>query len=495
MVGGGLFGCLLAHRLTVRGVRVLLLEADDIGARAARKRLVLDPGLSGRADPAGAARSRQLLSMLAAQAPHLCQQSSASIATAGGFTQQKLLAVLELHDRLPDGPLVQARAIARCERLRAPIEVTAHTLDERRLVLALALSASARGADVKTGARANSVKPDGDLLAVGLDQETVRAPIVVLANGGDVARLLEGDDGRSSLVPMAPLQHALELLVRPRISETAFVDPLGALRVEHVPVPDGSLVRITGAEPIELDRALEVLRATVQIGESDIEVHDRQAVSQHAGPVSVQRGRLDGLFTVTGNELVSAHTEVQRLAHALASRLGHPSTPDAGDDARLEDGDFEVSPAIERTRLGTEILRALATRHGERAGAIAERVMRSPREGAIVCPCRMVIEAELRHAHREELARDLRALARRTELGTGACAGVRCAHRASAVLFEDLLSGEAEPPTSACDAAIAFLRERAACAHLEPARAAVLAELREGMARAAGLSPVEKDAT
>ena len=435
--------------------------------------------------------------MLSAQAPHLCLQTTAALATPGGFALQRLLAVFELHDRLPDGPLVQARAIARCERLRAPIEVTAHTLDERRLVLALALSASARGADVKTGARVLSVKPDGEQLATQLaTSEWVRAPIVVLANGGDVTRLLEGDDARPSLVPTAPLEHALELLVRPRISELAFIDPLGPLRIEHLPVPDGSLVRVTGPEPIELDQALEALRCAVEIGEGDIEVHDRQAVSRHAGPVSVQRGRVDGLFTVTGNELVSAHTEVQRLAHALASRLGHPSALEVGDDARLEDGDFEVSPAIERTRLGTEILGALSARHGERAGAIAERVMRSPREGAIVCPCRTVIEAEVRHAHHEELARDLSALSRRTELGTGACAGVRCAHRAAAVLFEETLSDQApQGRTSASDAATAFLRERARCAHLEPSRAAVLAELREGMARAAGLPPVLKDVT
>lgn len=492
VVGGGLFGCLLAHRLTVRGVRVLLLEADDLGARAARKRLVLDPGLTGRLDPAAASRSRRLLSMLSAQAPHLCRQTTAIVATRGGFATQRALSVLELHDRGPDGPLAEARAISECERLSAPIALTAHTLDERRWVLALALSALARGADVRVGLGVRWVRPEQDALAVQLASgEILRAPIVVLATGGDVTRLLESEDSpRPSLLPNAPLEHALELLMRPQISEHAFVDSQDQLRIEHLPAPDGSLVRITGAEVIELDRALDALGRAVAI--DGIEVHDHQAVARHVGPVAVQSGRLPGLFTVTGNELVSAHIEVQRLAHALATRLGHPSTLDVGDDARLEDGDFEVSPAIERTRLGVEILSTLAARHGERASAIAERVMRAPREGAMVCPCRTVIEAELRHAHRDELARDLSALARRTELGTGACAAVRCAHRAAAVLAEETLAEEQQEAeyASPTDAAVAFLRERARCTHLDPGRASILAELREGMARAAGLGPI-----
>lgn len=490
VVGGGLFGCLLAHRLTVRGVRVLLLEADDVGARAARERLVLDPGLS-RLDPDGASRSRRLLSMLSAQAPHLCRTSTAAVATPGGRALHRTLSMLELHDRSPEGPLADARAITARERLRHPIALTAHTLDEQRLVLALALSALARGADVKTGARVRSIRAKeqagADRLEVTVGEATVCAPIVVLAAGGDVAALLESEEGaRGSLLPSTPLEHALELLIRPRISPHALVDPLDALRVEHLPTSDGSFVRITGPRPIELEEALAALARVVAFDLRSIEVHDRQSVARHVGEVSVHQGRLEGLFTVTGNELVSAHTEVQRLAHALAIRLGRPSTPDMGDDARLEDGDFEVTAAIERTRLGAEILSTLAARHGERASAIAERVMRSPREGALVCPCRTVIEAELRHAHREELARDLSALSRRTELGTGACVGVRCAHRAAAVLADET----AAHGQRATDDAIAFLQARDRAAHLDPDRAAILTELREGMARAAGLGPI-----
>ncbi len=484
VIGGGLFGCLLTHRLTVRGVRVLLLEADDLGARAARERLVLDPGLQ-RLDVELAARSRRTLAMLAAQAPHLCRPTTAIVATEGGARMQRTLATLELHDRCGEGPLAQARAVAGCERLSAPIALSASCLSERRIVLALALSALARGADVRTGASANGVRPRGEALEVELDGGAVRAPFVVLATGGDASALLDGDAKRPSLLPSAPLEHALELLLRPVLSEHAFVDARGPLRLEHVPMADASFVRLTSMAPIDLLSALGALGRAIAL--PSLEVHDQQLSARHEGPVVVRRGSLRGLFTVTGNELVTAHHEVQRLAHEIAQTLGRVSAPDAGDDARLEDGVFDVTPAIERTRLGAEILGVLAARHGERASAIAERVMHAPREGAIVCPCRAVIEAELRHAHREELARDLRALARRTELGTGACAGVRCAHRAAAVLGEEALrdpSGEA---------AIVFLRERAAAAHLDAQRARVLGELREGMARAAGLPPILED--
>lgn len=149
-----------------------------------------------------------------------------------------------------------------------------------------------------------------------------------------------------------------------------------------------------------------------------------------------------------------------------------------------------MTPAIERTRLGAEILHVLGARHGERASAIVERVMAAPREGALVCPCSTVTEAELRYAHREEFARDLASLCRRTELGVGACRGTRCAHRAAAIVAEERVIEEDDANVRGGTRAVtaeAFLRARADAASLDPVRAGILDELSASMSASAGV--------
>src|SRR5205823_7067812 len=78
----------------------------------------------------------------------------------------------------------------------------------------------------------------------------------------------------------------------------------------------------------------------------------------------------------------------------------------------------------------------LIYRHGTRAARVMERVRKAPSEGATVCACEPVIEAEVRYAVDCEWARSVDDVSRRTRLGLGACGGMRCAARCGAIVAE-----------------------------------------------------------
>lgn len=411
------------------------------------------------------------MAMLRAQAPHLISETPIRLATSGGWERAALLATLAMHDEIDQGPHTGARRGAGPADLGASVALTGHTFDEARFALALALSASAHGAEVRVGAMVRAVSP-GDSPSVELGGGSIHARAVVLAAGGEIERLMPQ-------VAASPVVRSLEVLLSTRVSDEAFVDARDGRRLEHVPLDERSLVRLEAADAVSRDALLAKLSEIVGPLSPSIEIHDEQRATRHGGPVRIGRAA-PGIHVISGAELGSAHAAIEKLARTLA---GGP--PHVGDDARLEEGDFEVTPAIERTRLGADVLRAIAARHGERAAAIAERAMLAPREGAIVCPCRTVTEAELRHACHAELARDLFALSRRCELGVGACQGARCARRASAILSESTASDSASFERDA-SAAETFLKWRSDRSRIDVERVGAANELAAGLDVAAG---------
>jgi glycerol-3-phosphate dehydrogenase len=68
-----------------------------------------------------------------------------------------------------------------------------------------------------------------------------------------------------------------------------------------------------------------------------------------------------------------------------------------------------------------------------------------------------VLESEVRYVVREEMARTVADVARRTRLGLGACGGMRCAARCGQIVAEELDL----PPAEGCAMAREFLERQA----------------------------------
>jgi glycerol-3-phosphate dehydrogenase len=145
------------------------------------------------------------------------------------------------------------------------------------------------------------------------------------------------------------------------------------------------------------------------------------------------------VYSMIGGKLASYRLFAQEMSDRIAETLA-PSVGCTTHAKPLPGGD----QALDAVRLASEAsvtpvaARRLVYRQGSRAARIVERIRRNPRERAVVCACEPVLEAEVRHAVREEMACTIEDVARRTRLGLGACGGMRCAARCGQILADEL---------------------------------------------------------
>jgi glycerol-3-phosphate dehydrogenase len=146
-----------------------------------------------------------------------------------------------------------------------------------------------------------------------------------------------------------------------------------------------------------------------------------------------------GLYSMIGGKLASYRLFAQELCDLVAPRHFDLQAPCTTHLRALPGGDrtpeaLEVADAYGVTPVAA---RRLVYRHGSRALRVLDRVSQRPEEADVVCPCEPVLEAEVRHAVREELACTVDDVARRTRLGLGACGGMRCAARCGQILAQE----------------------------------------------------------
>jgi glycerol-3-phosphate dehydrogenase len=147
-----------------------------------------------------------------------------------------------------------------------------------------------------------------------------------------------------------------------------------------------------------------------------------------------------GIYSMIGGKLASYRIFAQELCDVIAPRHFQSQVPCTTHERPLPGGD-PVPPAIELSdTFGVTPVsaRRLLYRHGTRALRVLERTARCPSEADVVCPCEPVLEAEVRHALQEEMARSIDDVARRTRLGLGACGGMRCAARCGQIVAQEL---------------------------------------------------------
>jgi glycerol-3-phosphate dehydrogenase len=177
-----------------------------------------------------------------------------------------------------------------------------------------------------------------------------------------------------------------------------------------------------------------------------------------------------GVYSMIGGKLASYRLFAQEMSDRLAEDLAPRSTcqthlkplpgGDKVPDALALAAQHELTPVTARR---------LVYRHGSRSLRILQRMVKRPRERAIVCPCEPVLEAEIRHVLQEESARTVEDVARRTRLGLGACGGMRCAARCGQIVCDEL----GLPPRDALRMARRFLttQARARIVAMGPAQA------------------------
>lgn len=146
-----------------------------------------------------------------------------------------------------------------------------------------------------------------------------------------------------------------------------------------------------------------------------------------------------GLYSMIGGKLASFRLFAEEMTDVLAERF-RLGARCATHTTSLPGGDAAVDPfqLARRIEIDAVAARRLVYRHGSRALRVEERVKSRPREASVVCACEPVIEAEVRYVLKNELARSVADVSRRTRLGVGACGGMRCAARCGQIVAEEL---------------------------------------------------------
>jgi len=145
----------------------------------------------------------------------------------------------------------------------------------------------------------------------------------------------------------------------------------------------------------------------------------------------------DGLYSMVGGKLASYRLFAEEMTDVIAKRLGN-DRPCQTHLLPLPGGDEQIDPMHLVREGGMEAVTAtrLEYRHGARSLRVLDRMLRQPREAAVVCPCEPVTEAEIRYVVENELASTVEDVSRRTRLGLGACGGMRCAVRCGRIVAE-----------------------------------------------------------
>jgi glycerol-3-phosphate dehydrogenase len=169
-----------------------------------------------------------------------------------------------------------------------------------------------------------------------------------------------------------------------------------------------------------------------------------------------------GVYSMVGGKLASYRIFAQELCDLVAPRHFDVTVACTTHERPLPGGDRvpDAFALAEAHGVTPVCARRLVYRHGSRAHDVFERAARVPAEHDVVCPCEPVLEAEVRHVVREEMARTVDDVARRTRLGLGACGGMRCAARCGQIVAEELGIAPAEGRTMALDFLVQQARTR-----------------------------------
>jgi glycerol-3-phosphate dehydrogenase len=159
-----------------------------------------------------------------------------------------------------------------------------------------------------------------------------------------------------------------------------------------------------------------------------------------------------------GGKLASYRMFSEEMTDVIARRL-RVRVACRTHSAPLPGGDESVDPMQLVVAAGMEAVTAtrLEYRHGGRALRVMERMLKDPREAAVVCPCEPVTEAEIRYSVAHELARSVADVSRRTRLGLGVCGGVRCVARCGRIVAD--MTGRS--PNAGLKSAQRFLEDAA----------------------------------
>ncbi|MDP6978822.1 MAG: glycerol-3-phosphate dehydrogenase/oxidase [Myxococcota bacterium] len=434
VVGAGITGAGVARAAAARGLRVALVEANDLAAgTSSRSSKMIHGGVRYLAQGdlslvREAANERQVLRRIA---PHLARITRFVLPTRSNRGMAKFRAAMwtfekighvpreERHEVWDAAELARHEPLAATEGTNGGVVYFEFLTDDARLTLANARSAAADGALVLTHAPVKEVVLEGGR-AVGvrcegaLEGETlgavIRGKAIVNAAGPwvDALRALEqGDQG-----PRLSLTKGIHLVVphsRLPLSHTVLMSAADKRPVFAVPRGDVSYLGTTDTfypktdywpdiESEDVDYLLDAAAASFtspRLSASDVVsswTGIRPLVSQ-AGKKPSEISRRDELWTgpagvmsIAGGKLTAYRAMAERVVDRIFEQLGQRGAPAPAEPEPLVGGDFEpasIAGQVPRDRL-VDLYGAEAPDVARDGGDLAAEVRQAVvREGAL----------------------------------------------------------------------------------------------------------------
>jgi glycerol-3-phosphate dehydrogenase len=495
IVGGGVNGTGVARDAAMRGLKVILFERNDIAFGASGNSSgMIHGGPRYLTDDPEVTRTSCLDSgHIQRIAPHLLFRVPFLMPIGPEGTEQTRLdlvdAFFEAYDRYQ--PLKNGKPHARLTpdelyelepglfggrsakpaRLAGGITFDEWGIDGARLCVANAVDAIERGAKVHTHASVESVhrEPSGRMRGVSArnvltgQSIVVRARAVVNATGAWSGILARAGGVSPDSARVRPGK-GIHVVFDRRLTNYAIIAK--AIDDRQIFIEPWQNVTVLGTTDDDFYGDLDDVRATADEVRYLVEAITRvlpgvagaraigttagvrptlyaygpneDALSRDHRVVDHDKDGARGFFSMIGGKLASYRIFAEQMTDVLVRYLEAPSIPCRTHVAPLPGGE-RVVPRARLDDIGIDAVTAsrLWYRHGARVERIVERIRKNPLEASIVCPCEPVIEAEVRHVVRHEMAATVDDVARRTRLGLGACGGMRCAARCGQILADE----------------------------------------------------------
>jgi glycerol-3-phosphate dehydrogenase len=492
VIGGGINGCGIARDAAMRGLSAVLIEKDDFGSgtTGASSQMIHGGARYLLSDVKTTKLSSQDSGYIQKIAPHLLFRIPFIVPVLKKSKRptwgEKIYfeatdAYFQLYDRysvlkngMPHTRLNLEEALAVEPDLNGERMMGAFTFDEWgvdvfRLCIHNVLSAQQHGCKVFNHNRVAEIIKQGNRVVGVRTQDTLngmqrefRGKIVVNATGPWTPRLAAMAGCTVKLRPGKGVHVGLDR----RISNYAILaKAIDGRDIFVMPYQNVSFVGTTDDDFFGDPDDIPILEDEVEYlleGIEQVFPRIREARVTHAWagvrPTLYERGPTEddlsrdykifdheatestpGFLSLAGGKLASYRLMSEHLVDAVVKKLGKGSpcqthfAPLPGAERRVHAEDlakqFHV-PLFAANRL--------VYRYGGRAYEILEMTRSETSLRNVMCQCDPVLEAELRYVIRNEWARSLEDLKRRTRLSLGPCQGTRCFMMAAQVLGEEL---------------------------------------------------------
>lgn len=493
IIGGGATGAGIARDCARRGLRVTLVERDDIatGATGRNHGLLHSGARYAVTDPESARECIAENAILKRVARHCVEPTGGLFITLPEDSldyQQTFIdacraAGIDARQLTPEQALQMEPSVN--PALIGAVKVPDGTVDPFRLTAANMLDARERGAAVRTGCEVTGLIREGDRVsgvmiydrARGM-QELLHAPVVVNAGGIWGQRIAEYADFAVRMFPAKGSllifdhrinQHVINRCRRPADADILVpgdtISLIGTTST-HIDYRDIDSNRVT-AEEVEIllreGEKLSPVMARTRILRAYSGVRPLVASDDDPSGRSVSRGivlldhaardGLEGFITITGGKLMTYRLMAEMASDAVCRKLGVTARCTTADEP-LPGSREPAEKTLQKVFSLPAPLRGSAVyRHGDRTPAWLgdSRLHRS-----LVCECEAVTAGEIQYAVDNLAVKNLLDLRRRTRVGMGTCQGELCACRAAALLNRFEITTPAQSLNQLSD----FLNER-----------------------------------